>query len=83
MLKDCPFCKKSIEFEDIRKSGIFWRELKESEDFILRIYVHGKDITEDDNPCWKIECYEYKGGCGAYITADEKPEVIKKWNKRT
>lgn len=80
MLKLCPICNKKMSSDDIRIYGIYWRD-EEKEDF--RIYTHGKDVKESDNPCWKLECYEYKGGCGSYITADDKESVIEKWNKRT
>lgn len=80
MLKPCPICNKEMSLNDIRPSGIYWRDNKEEG---FRFYLHGKDVEDLDMPCWKLECYEYKGGCGSYISDDDREELIVKWNKRT
>lgn len=81
MINPCPFCNKQIQEEDIRHSGIYFRDPISGETDQFRQYIW-KDIKPEDHPVWKLECYESKGGCGAYITDDEKDNVIKKWNKR-
>lgn len=81
MIKPCPFCNKEMQEEDIRHSGIYFIDPAPGEEDEFRQYIW-KDIKPEHHPIWKLECYEYKGGCGAYIIKEEKTELIKTWNKR-
>ena len=84
--KDCPFCGKSIDPDDIDTlypSGSGWKESDWGDGTMIRHYVsvHSEKLPKEQW-CYKIICQTHYGGCGATMYGDSKEETLENWNKR-
>jgi hypothetical protein len=77
--KDCPFCGKHMDPNDVDTlypAGIGWKE-----DDGFRHYVSIYDVPREQW-CYVIVCQTHYGGCGAEMIGDSIEETLEKWNKR-
>ena len=87
-LKPCPFCglQSHEDWDDtIYPAGIGWRdEKKDAPDGTppIRLYLRREQYYRWQGTCYKINCAETYGGCGASLVGDSKEEAIDKWNRR-
>lgn len=83
-LLGCPFCGHKPNMSDgdtLHPAGIYWVE----DDTIGRAYIgrqHDR-FTENPTECWKMNCVEIAGGCGASIIGDDKADAVARWQRRT
>ncbi|MDB5931376.1 MAG: hypothetical protein JWR60_3083 [Polaromonas sp.] len=80
-LKPCPFCGHAPDPENLidllYPTGTYWRE----EDG-LRHYFRRSHRKEGDGQVWSFGCLTTEGGCGVFVHADARDEVLAAWNRR-
>lgn len=79
VLQPCPFCGHKLDASDsdvLHPSG-GWVDDPNG----YRHYVTSSDPRKQGS-CYKINCVEHYGGCGANLTGDSIDEVVNAWNKR-
>lgn len=82
-LLGCPFCghkPNMIDGDTLHPAGIYWVE----DDTIGRAYIGRQHDRFAENPteCWKMNCVEIAGGCGASIIGDDKADAVARWQRR-
>lgn len=86
-LLGCPFCGHKPDMSDsdtLHPAGIYWVEDDTEDDTIDRVYIgrqHDR-FAESPTECWKMNCVEVAGGCGASIIGDDKVDAVSRWQRR-